>query len=83
MLVAKQRLRPTFPLREWLNFGTTAVGISLFPITIDVAAEAYELPGTFHDDPADRLIVATARAHSCLLLTEDSKILEYPHVKTA
>jgi PIN domain nuclease of toxin-antitoxin system len=82
MLVSKKRMKLIFPLREWLEFGTVAVGLPVLPITTAVAAEAYELPGTFHDDPADRLIVATARVHKCLLLTEDSKILDYSHVKT-
>jgi PIN domain nuclease of toxin-antitoxin system len=83
MLVSKQRMTPIFPLRRWLDFATAAVGLPILPITTNVAAEAYELPGTFHDDPADRLIVATARVHDCILLTKDEKILDYPFVETA
>ena len=40
------------------------------------------LPGEFHRDPADQLIVATARIHDCPLVTSDSRILNYPHVET-
>lgn len=40
-----------------------------------------QLPGDFHRDPADQIIVATARIHDCPLLTVDDKILNYPHVK--
>jgi PIN domain nuclease of toxin-antitoxin system len=83
MLVAKGRMRTRYPLKEWFEFATSTFGIAILPLTPNVAQEAYELPGKFHEDPADRLIVATARIHNCLLLTEDSKIRKYPHVKVA
>ena len=47
-----------------------------------IAAEAYRLPGEFHRDPADRILVATARLESWTLLTADRRILDYPHVRT-
>ncbi len=47
-----------------------------------IAAEAYCLPGEFHRDPADRLLVATARLENWTLLTADRRILAYPHVRT-
>lgn len=40
------------------------------------------LPGDFHRDPADRIIVATARLHDIVLITKDRRMLAYPHVKT-
>lgn len=83
MLRAKNRIVHEWPVRQWLEWSTVGVGIVVLPINPEIAAEAYELPGQFHEDPADRLIVATARIHDCLLLTEDSKILDYSHVKTA
>jgi PIN domain nuclease of toxin-antitoxin system len=43
---------------------------------------AVQLPGEFHRDPVDQIIVATARFYDCPLLTSDGKILKYPHVKT-
>lgn len=43
--------------------------------------ESYSLPGEFHKDPADRIIVAVARIYDCALMTNDSNILSYPHVK--
>jgi PIN domain nuclease of toxin-antitoxin system len=39
------------------------------------------LPGEFHKDPADQIIVATARVHDAPLLTADERILKYPHVQ--
>jgi len=44
--------------------------------------EPTQLPGEFHRDPADQIIVATARAHGCPLVTSDSRLLRYPHIET-
>ena len=44
--------------------------------------EAYALPGSFHRDPADRLLVAAARRSGLTLVTADDRILAYPHVHT-
>jgi PIN domain nuclease of toxin-antitoxin system len=41
------------------------------------------LPDTFHADPADRIITATARLNDYTILTADKKILAYPHVNSA
>jgi PIN domain nuclease of toxin-antitoxin system len=52
------------------------------PVTLDIIEEAYSLPEPFHTDPADRILVATARLNHCTLVTADRKLLDYPHVKT-
>ena len=46
-----------------------------------IAAEAYALPGSFHKDPVDRVLVATARLHNLTLVTAYDLILRYGHVK--
>jgi len=51
-------------------------------IDLDLMEEAYSLPAPFHQDPADRIIVATARHMGCPIITADRKILDYPHVNT-
>ena len=53
-------------------------------LSIDLAImeEAYSLPPPFHQDPADRIVVATARIHDLCVLTADRRILDYPHVET-
>jgi len=56
-------------------------GIRLLDLTPQIAIESTQLPGEFHRDPADQIIVATARIHDCPLLTVDDKILDYPYVK--
>lgn len=50
------------------------------PMDLAVVEEAYSLPSPFHRDPADRIIVATARIHGLTVVTADEKILDYPHV---
>jgi PIN domain nuclease of toxin-antitoxin system len=45
-----------------------------------MAIDACNLPGNFHQDSADRLIVATARVNNLQLVTKDEKMLAYPHV---
>ena len=49
---------------------------------LSIAIESTRLPGVFHRDPADQIIVATARIYDCLLITTDERITNYPHVKT-
>jgi len=55
--------------------------IKVEPISSAIAIDAYQLPGEFHKDPADRLIVAAARCLNLTILTSDERILHYPHVR--
>ncbi len=52
----------------------------LIPVDLPIIEEAYCLPGEFHKDPVDRILVSTSRLHQAVLLTADRKILDYPHV---
>ena len=72
MLVDLGRLQLDRPLADWLALACSAVEI--LPVTVAVAAEVAALPASFHRDPADRLIVATARVHPLPLLSHDGKI---------
>ena len=51
-------------------------------ITPEIDIESTQLPIGFHRDPADLIIVATARVYDCQLVTSDSQIIEYQHVET-
>jgi PIN domain nuclease of toxin-antitoxin system len=53
---------------------------SCLPITADILAEAFSLPSPIHRDPADRVLIATARHERLTLVTTDGKIRGYPHV---
>ena len=80
-LVEYHRLTLPCPVGEWFDQALAYPGIALLPLTPRIAVESTQLPGTFHRDPADQIIVATARVYDCPLLTADDKILRYPHVK--
>jgi PIN domain nuclease of toxin-antitoxin system len=69
------------PIHEWFDIALTQQGVILISITPAIAIDAANLPGSFHKDPADRIIVATARAYDCPLVTADKEILAYPEVK--
>src|SRR5947208_1494039 len=79
-LVEYGRLALPIPIEEWLDQALSYPGIRLLDLTPRISLDATRLPPGFHRDPADQMIVATARLHSCPLLTVDAKILKYPHV---
>jgi len=77
MLEKKGRIVLNMPCLEWIDMSMAKLGLQVIPLTAKVAVESCNLPGDFHGDPADRLIVATARHNNFLLLTRDTKIVEY------
>lgn len=77
MLVSKERIRLEKPVLAWIKDALAIPGLTLKPITPEIAVESSALPDGFHGDPADRLIVATARLHQLTLLTRDKNILAY------
>ena len=76
------RLELPEPVERWLEEALGYPGVRLLDLTPRIAVEATQLPGGFHRDPADQLIVATARVHGLPLATADRKILEYEGVET-
>ncbi|MFM8378611.1 MAG: type II toxin-antitoxin system VapC family toxin [Planctomycetia bacterium] len=74
MLVQLGRLRLDDALEDWLRIAASPATVEVIPITPSVVAEMNRLPTTFHQDPADRLIVATARAGRLPLATHDTRI---------
>ena len=81
MLVQRDRMALAMDLDEWLRSVQSLDGVALIPITPQVAAQSASLPGEFHKDPADRIIVALAREQNAPLVTADTKIHRYPHVR--
>ena len=81
-LVEIGRLALSCPVKDWVEQALTYPGVRLLDLTPQIAVESTQLPGTFHRDPADQIIVATARLYDCPLLTADDRILKYAHVKT-
>lgn len=81
-LVEYGRLELPSALGEWFEQALSYPGVQLLALTPEIAIESTQLPGEFHRDPADQIIVATARVYACSLVTSDDKILKYPHVRT-
>jgi PIN domain nuclease of toxin-antitoxin system len=77
------RLQFDRPLAQWISFALALPNLELLPLTSEIAVASTQLPGSFHRDPADQIIVATARVHQIPLLTEDTRIIDYPHVELA
>jgi PIN domain nuclease of toxin-antitoxin system len=80
-LVEYDRLVLPIPVGEWLDQALAYPGIQLLDLTPRIIVESTQLPSPFHRDPADQLIVATARVHNSPLMTADDKILNYPYVQ--
>jgi PIN domain nuclease of toxin-antitoxin system len=81
-LVELRRLQLTIPVEQWL-VQALQPPVQLLPLSPEVAVESCQLPGPFHHDPADQLIVATARFYDSPLVTLDQRIRAYPHVRLA
>lgn len=77
MLVAENRVNLSQPIHQWVQDSLSQPGVNLSPLLAEIAIESSFLPGEFHGDPADRIIVATARINNFILLTRDKKILKY------
>jgi PIN domain nuclease of toxin-antitoxin system len=82
-LVEGGRITLPLPVDVWLAKALSYPGIRLLELSPQVAVESTQLPGVFHRDPADQIIVATARLYACPLVTMDTKIRAYSHVQVA
>ena len=82
MLVDRGRLGLSVDMERWLNLVASVPRLQLLPLSPAVAVASTRLPGTFHADPADRFLVAQARDLNIPLVTADSKIRAYPHVRS-
>ncbi|MBI3072526.1 MAG: type II toxin-antitoxin system VapC family toxin [Deltaproteobacteria bacterium] len=79
--VARKKLALDRHWKFWFRHYVESNGWGVLPIDLDIIEEAYALPSPMHADPADRILVATARLHDCALLTADRALLAYPHVR--
>jgi PIN domain nuclease of toxin-antitoxin system len=82
LLVEKGRLELTLDAAEWLARLDAVQELRFAPVDNAVALASARLPGSLHSDPADRMIVATARALDAPLVTRDRRLREYPYVET-
>jgi PIN domain nuclease of toxin-antitoxin system len=76
-LVAKQRVHLTLSPEHWFDTLMAQPGVRLAPLTPSILLASTALPGTPPSDPADRIIVATARTLDLVVITRDRQILDY------
>jgi PIN domain nuclease of toxin-antitoxin system len=84
MLEQRGRIALPMNVRTWVDQALSKPGISVAPLTPEIAIESVNLPGDLHGDPADRMLVATARVMGATLLTKDAQLIRYSgqrHVK--
>lgn len=77
MLEHHDRITLGSPTGEWIHRALSTPGINLAHLSPEIMVDSVKLPDNFHKDPADRMIVATARTMNLTLITRDKSILEY------
>jgi PIN domain nuclease of toxin-antitoxin system len=76
-LESKGRISFDRDCQTWINEMLASPGLHLVPLTPEIAVQSTRLPGAVHGDPADRILIATARVINATLLTADTKIRVY------
>lgn len=82
MLVEREKLVLSMDVASWLATVSAIDAVRFVPVDVEIGLKSVDLPGEFHKDRADRMIVATARKLAVSLVTRDEKIRAYKHVKT-
>lgn len=81
-LLSLGRIRLKLPLRDWLEHATAPPLVQRVGITPAVAADLAALPDHLHRDPADRILISTARVFGARLVTQDRRIVDAGIVDT-
>lgn len=80
--VEKGQIAIDRPLDEWLDAALAVEGLQLAELTRPVIVDSCRLPQPFLGDPADQIIVATARSLEAAVVTRDERLREYKHVRS-
>jgi len=81
-LLEKGRLGISCDPEAWIREALEMPRLRLVPLSPVVAYRSTVPPPPFHDDPADQIIVATAREENATILTSDERIRSYPHCRS-
>ena len=81
MLVSKSRIGLSMDVEIWLDFALQRPKVKLLPLIPEIAVLSTRLPGDFHGDPADRLIVASSLTHQAALISKDQKIHKWGYLQ--
>lgn len=82
LLVAKGRLELTIDVNDWISHSEALPFIRFIPVDHRLAVRSVQLKGYLHNDPADRIIIATALSIGAPIVTRDQKIQNYSRVET-
>ena len=82
LLLRKNRIEISCQPEDWIDRALRMPKMRLVPLTPTIAYRSTVLPDGFGSDPADQIIIAAARNENATLITKDSKILDYPHVRS-
>ena len=77
MLATRNRISITNDPLVWIKEAIELIGIQMLRLLPDVVVDSCRLPQWEHKEPADRIIVSTARIHQLTLVTADEKIIAY------
>jgi PIN domain nuclease of toxin-antitoxin system len=77
LLVSKGRLTLEADVMEWIRDAMTIPGLALVPLAPEIAVASTRLPFEIHGDPADRILVATARHLGATLVSADAALLAF------
>jgi PIN domain nuclease of toxin-antitoxin system len=80
MLVSKNRIGLSMDVQIWMGLAFQNPKVQLLPITPEIAVLSTRLPGDFHGDPADRLIVASSLFYKATLISKDEKIQKWGYL---
>jgi PIN domain nuclease of toxin-antitoxin system len=81
-LIEKKRLTIACDPEEWIKIALDMPKLRLVPLTPAIAYKSTVLPEGFHDDPADQIIVASAREENAIIISKDQRIRNYKLVKS-
>ncbi|MGH7563255.1 MAG: type II toxin-antitoxin system VapC family toxin [Gemmatimonadota bacterium] len=76
-LEVKGRISLSRPVEEWVQLALRAPGTRLVGLTPEIAIESTRLPDDPHGDPADRILMASARVMGVPLASRDERIIRY------
>ncbi len=81
-LVELGRLSLKIDGEKWIDQALKIPNLQIVPLSPTISWKSTQLPQPFHKDPADQIIVSTAREEGAIIITKDSLITNYPHVQT-
>ena len=82
LLVSKNRLKLTMKVNDWIQKSEALPFLKFIPVNNSIAIQSVYLPSPLHNDPADRIIIATALSLGMPVVTRDEKIINYSYIET-